>query len=141
MPDAPDPPRKFYTFKPVDFENVNGVRPASSLHDTQPLPDPGIIVSDKVRIDVRDLARAATSQPLLSSAPAPMRKNEVHTVLRDNLANAAGLNDLTLDLTCLAAATPSPPFLARDFRLQYAAGCVGVVDRTRTGDPLRLHRG
>lgn len=97
MPDAPDPPRKFYTFKPVDFENVNGVRPASSLHDTQPLPDPGIIVSDKVRIDVRDLARAATSQPLLSSAPAPMRKNEVHTVLRDNLANAAGLNDLTLD--------------------------------------------
>ena len=49
-----------------------------------------------VMID-RDLARAATSQPLLSSAPAPIRKNEVHTVLRDNLANAAGLNDLTLD--------------------------------------------
>ena len=104
MPDAPDPPREFYTVKPVDFENVNGVHPDSSLHDTQPLPDPGFIVSDKVRIDIRHLARAATSQPLLSSAPAPMRNNEVHTVLRDKLAvaNAAGLNDLTLDSHCVS---------------------------------------
>ena len=99
MPDAPDPPRKFYKFKPVDFENVNGVRQASSLDDTQPLPDPGIIESDKVRIDVRDLARAAKI-PIASSAPAaPKPANEVHAVLQANLAkaNAAGLNDVKLN--------------------------------------------
>ena len=102
MPDAPDPPRKFYTFKPVDFENVNGVRPDSALHDTQPLPDPGIIVSDKVRIDVRDLVRASFVTPAASPAVPPTtastaRRNEVHALLRENLsrADAAGRNDLS----------------------------------------------
>ncbi len=117
MPDAPDPPRKFYKFKPVDFENVNGVRQASSLDDTQPLPDPGIIESDKVRIDVRDLARAAKI-PIASSAPtAPKPINEVHAVLQANLAkaNAAGLNDVDL--------TPKRPSRRkRDYWLAAALG-------------------
>lgn len=117
MPDAPDPPRKFYKFKPVDFENLNGVRSDSSLHDSQPLPDPGIIASEKVRIDVRDLARAAKI-PIASSAPAaPNRTNAVHAVLQANLAkaNAAGLNDVDL--------TPKRPSRRkRDYWLALALG-------------------
>ena len=59
MPDAPDPPRKFYKFKAAEFESVNDVPRDSPLHEAQPLPDPGIVASDQGRIDVRDLARTA----------------------------------------------------------------------------------
>ncbi|MCX6953597.1 MAG: hypothetical protein NTV51_15710 [Verrucomicrobia bacterium] len=97
MPDASPPPRKVYRFKPTEFENVNDVRRDEplSLHETQPRPDPGIVPTDKVRIDVRDLARAAMIPPA-ASPPAPARTNEVHTLLRDNAARAeaAGLNRL-----------------------------------------------
>lgn len=98
MPDAPDPPRKRYTFKPTEFENVNGVRRDSPLHEVQPAPDPGIVPTEKVRIDVRDLTRAAAI-PSATARPAPPQgDNEVHTMLRENLAraNATGLNDVAL---------------------------------------------
>lgn len=96
MPDAPDPPRKRYTFKPTEFENVNGVRRDSPLHEVQPAPDPGIVPNDKIRIDVRDLARAAAI-PSATARPAPPQgDNEVHSMLRENFAraNATGLNDV-----------------------------------------------
>ena len=94
MPDAPDPPRKLYKFKAAEFESVNGVRRDSPLHEAQPLPDPGIVESDKVRIDVRDLARAAALPSATVRAAPAAPTNEVHTMLRDNLsrANAAGVN-------------------------------------------------
>ena len=103
MPDEPDPPRKFYGFKPTTFVIANprsGATPDAPAMAEAPRPDPGIVRVDEQRIDVRELNRlAATGQPLLSSTPAPVRENEVHAVLRDNLAvaNAAGLNDVKLD--------------------------------------------
>jgi hypothetical protein len=98
MPDTPETPRKLYKFKATEFENVNGVRRDSPLHETQPPPDPGIVPTEKVRIDVRDLARAAAI-PSATARPAPPQgDNEVHTMLRENLAraNATGLNHVAL---------------------------------------------
>ncbi len=117
MPDAPDPPRKHYKFKPTEFENVNGVPRDSPLHEAQPLPDPGIVESHKVRIDVRDLARAAAI-PTEKSQPSPAAPaNDVHAMLRDNLAraNAAGVNRVAL--------TPKRPSRRkRDYFIALAAG-------------------
>ncbi len=64
-----------------------------------PVPAPHL-PADPGRIDVRDLNRlAATGLPLLSKERSPVAENEIHVVLRDNLAraNAAGLNDVTID--------------------------------------------
>jgi hypothetical protein len=97
MPDESDPPRKFYGLKPKEFERVNA--PPRDPQPEQDLrPDPGIARTEKERIDVRDIARiAAHGTPLLDGSNAPAnRENEVHGVLRENLAhaNAAGLNDV-----------------------------------------------
>jgi len=105
MPDEPDPPRKFYGFKPREFEKANvppapptiaPLTPAASA----PAPDPGSVSRASARIDVRDLNRlAATGQPLLNHGPAAVRENEIHGVLRANLAVAdvAGLNEVKID--------------------------------------------
>jgi hypothetical protein len=117
MPDAPDPPRKFYKFKPTEFENVNGVSRHSPLHEGQPRPDPGIVETEKVRIDVRDLARAAAI-PTAKSQPAPATPaNEVHAMLRDNLAraNAAGANRV-------APVVKRPSRRKRDYFITLALG-------------------
>ena len=100
MPDEPDPPRKFYGFKPREFETANTPRPSPPPPTSAPRPDPGIVRVSDARIEVRDLSRlAATGQPLLSAPPAPVRENEVHAILRENLAvaDAAGLNEVTID--------------------------------------------
>lgn len=100
MPDEPDPPRKFYGFKPRDFPVANPPPASAPPPSSAPAPDPGIVRVSAARIDVRDLnRRAATGQPLLSPAPAPVRENDVHAILRANLAvaDAAGLNDVTID--------------------------------------------
>ncbi len=98
MPDAPDPPRKHYKFKAAEFESVNDVRRDSPLHEAQPLPDPGIVAADQGRIDVRDLARTAAIPTAKSHSTPAAPANEVHTMLRDNLAraNAAGVNRVAL---------------------------------------------
>jgi hypothetical protein len=103
MSDEPDPPRKFYGFKPTTFEVANpGVVPAPDVTPTAatPPPDPGIVRVDDHRIDVRELNRlAATGLPPLNTPPVTVPENEVHTILRENLAvaNSAGLNDVKLD--------------------------------------------
>ena len=100
MPDEPDPPRKFYGFKPREFATANVPHPAAPPPASAPLPDPGIVRVHASRIDVHDLHRAAaTGQPLLSAPPSPTRENDVHTILRANLAvaDAAGLNQVTID--------------------------------------------
>jgi hypothetical protein len=97
MPDDPDPPRKFYGFKPTQFEQVNPVRPPAPGEEppTSPSPTP-----DAVRdtpIDIRELVRqGAQSGPVLKGNAPANRANEVHEILRDNLAraDAAGLNDV-----------------------------------------------
>lgn len=106
MPDEPTPPRKFYGFKPREFEvaNPESQRPPTPADLTadgtpnQPAPDPGIVPVSTGRIDIHELHRAATrGQPPLSPPKAPSPANEIHDVLRDNLtrANAAGLNDIS----------------------------------------------
>lgn len=101
MADDPDPPRKFYNLKPKEFERVNDVAPPPSdraLPDTSapttlPLP------ASPDTIDVRALAKQAQapgSGPLLRKHNEPRAQNEVHGMLRENLARAkaSGANDI-----------------------------------------------
>jgi hypothetical protein len=78
MPEESDPPRKFYGLKEAEFEAVNER-------------------SDRgQRIDVREhFQNAAGLSGLPVPKPAP-KENDVHAMLRDNLAHAdaAGLNEL-----------------------------------------------
>jgi hypothetical protein len=95
MPDEADPPRKFYGLKPRDFGRANDL-PSAPLAEP-PKPDPGITVAPSESIDVRELIRAkAGDKSPLGSNTVKNRKNEVHDMLRDNLAkaDAAGLNEV-----------------------------------------------
>lgn len=98
MSDEPDPPRKFYTLKPKEFEAVNPPVPrrdAEPAGPTEARPAGG-------PIDVRELIKSATVDPAQrvlakSGATQLVAGNDVHAILKENLAhaNAAGLNDLT----------------------------------------------
>jgi hypothetical protein len=83
--DDSDPPRKFYQFKPKEFEQVN-----PPLARTPESSSP---------TDVRDHFQAANARP--PPPPPAVRPvaatNDVQAMLRENLqhANAAGLNELT----------------------------------------------
>ncbi len=83
MADDPDPPRKFYEFKPNEFEPVNPL-----VNAPQPTPP----------IDVHNLLRQANSaKPGGVALPSPSAQtNEVHALLRLNEVRAkiAGLNEL-----------------------------------------------
>jgi hypothetical protein len=102
MADDVDPPRKFYGFKPREFDPVN--KPVSSPENPPPLPSPPALLSPiasaenpaSPRVDLRDIIRdAQTSGPVLGRSERAA-DNDVHAILRDNLAraNAAGLNEL-----------------------------------------------
>ena len=99
MQDEPEPPRKTYGFKPRDFERANPApaQPTSEL----PAPDPGISAASDEKISVHDLIRAGAGQgSQLGSNKVGNRENDIHEVLRANLASdqAAGHFDLgTLD--------------------------------------------
>jgi hypothetical protein len=99
MPDEPDSPRKTYVFKPREFERANAVPPPLPVEVSA--PDPGIVPSPDGKIDVHALIRAAAGPgSQLGSNKAANRDNEVHAMLRANLARdqAAGHYDLgTLD--------------------------------------------
>ena len=93
--DEPDPPRKFYEFKPREFERVNPPAPVaprapSLIKGTRPVPK-------NKPITVEDILREANAgQPAPGADGQPAAKNDVHGHLKTNLdgANAAGLNDL-----------------------------------------------
>lgn len=75
-PPAPEPPRREFHFKPTEFEVAN--RPAGATPADAP-------------IDVKQLFRQAQtkSPPPAAGAAAPApAKNEVHDLLRANLARA-----------------------------------------------------
>ena len=96
MPDAPDPPRKFYGFKPREFERANAPR-AEAPPPTSPAPDPGIPTATGAKIDVHELIRTgAGPRGPLGANQVVNRENEVHAMLRANLAKdqAAGHYDL-----------------------------------------------
>lgn len=94
MPNESDPPRKFYGLKPRDFEVVNALprhpheSPPAAENVSGPRPD---------AIDVNDLIRSANSTGSgLARKAGPVAENDVHAILRENLAraDAAGLNEL-----------------------------------------------
>ncbi|MBI5771467.1 MAG: hypothetical protein HZA93_27075 [Verrucomicrobia bacterium] len=99
MPDEPDPPRKFYGFKPREFERAN-TPPPSPTDAPAPAP-PGHLGptsgAPAGKIDVRDLVRTgAGTGPQLGANKVVNRANDVHGILRDNLKNdlAAGHYEL-----------------------------------------------
>ena len=96
MPDDAEPPRKFYGFKPRDFERANAPRPEAPPA-AAPAPDPGVVPAAPGKIDVRQLIRTGTGDgPQLGNNAVVNRANEVHDILRANLARdqAAGHYDL-----------------------------------------------
>ena len=99
MSDPDDPPRKHYELKPREFERVNAP-PAPPSQPLSPADAPSTVSSldPHAPVDVRSLARMATHDgPLLSRTPHAERPNDVHAILRHNLAvaDAAGLNQLS----------------------------------------------
>lgn len=101
MADDADPPRRFYGFKPKEFERVNETARDAPAPAPEPsvASDPGIVpAAAEQRIDVNELIRAATGDGRLldGSNAAANRANDVHAILRENhaAAIAAGLNDL-----------------------------------------------
>jgi hypothetical protein len=100
MQDEPDPPRKFYGFKPTEFDRANAAPPESQSAPTQPVtpaPDPGIARAIDRKIDIHELIRAGATPPRQpGSEPLPQRPNEVHDILRENRQRelAAGRYDL-----------------------------------------------
>lgn len=91
MQDEPDQPRKFYGFKPKEFERVN--EPAKGQAPLPTGPDPGIPSVRDERIDVKELIRIGAQGPAADAAKPVAPSNEVHAMLKDNLtkAQAAGL--------------------------------------------------
>lgn len=86
MPDETDPPRRFYGFKPRDFERANpNPRPSpepSAPADAVP-PVPQIDASKP--IEVRALTVAAmTPGPVLRTGERAVSGNDVHAMLREN---------------------------------------------------------
>jgi hypothetical protein len=95
MQDEPDPPRKFYGFKPREFERANST-PTPPPSGT-PAPDPAIAPTNSGKIDVRELVRAGAGEGRqLGNNAIVNRANEIHAILRANLARdiAAGHYDL-----------------------------------------------
>jgi hypothetical protein len=95
--DEPDPPRKFYEFKPREFERVNPVVPAAAPLVASPIKGTRPVSTSKP-ITVQDILREANAgrdAPVIGVAT-NATKNDVHGHLATNLekANAAGLNKL-----------------------------------------------
>jgi hypothetical protein len=100
--DPSDPPRKFYGLKPKEFERVNppvaGQPPPSSPPSPPASPPKSRELDPSKPIEVRELfQQASTPGPVLSKGPRN-DLNDVHVVLKDNLAraNEAGLNEVPL---------------------------------------------
>lgn len=91
MPDEPDPPRKYYGFKPTEFERVN--EPVKGQAPMPTGPDPGIPSVRDERIDVKELIRIGAQGPAVDAAKPIVPSNEVHAMLKENLTRerAAGL--------------------------------------------------
>ncbi|MDB6167512.1 MAG: hypothetical protein JWM88_376 [Verrucomicrobia bacterium] len=79
-PEPPEPPRREFRFKPTTFERAN---PATGAENNPP-------------IDVRDIFRQASAGPPKPRATPDPAANEVHDILRANLAreNETGRNDV-----------------------------------------------
>lgn len=90
-----DPPRKVYDLKPREYDRVNPAAgavaaPATPVVPAGPVADQPITVADLCQ-------QATVTGPLLAiHHRAAVRENEVHQMLRENVAveNAAGLNAL-----------------------------------------------
>ncbi len=89
-PEEPEAPRRTFRFKPTEFERTN--RPLDGTDDT-------------TAIDARIVNRQANLTPADLRAPkAPVADNEVHAILRSNVAHA---NEDALNATLLRERPPS----------------------------------
>jgi hypothetical protein len=112
-PSGGEHPRRELRLKPPEFERAN--RPADAF-------------GDNAAIDTRQLYREANARSRPTAAPAKA-DNEVHAILRDNLAraNAQGLNEVIPQRR-------RPSRRKRDYWLMLAGGNLLVV-----GAVLALH--
>jgi hypothetical protein len=96
MPNEPDPPRRYYGFKPTEFDRANPA-PAESAAEQPVKPDPGITPAAEGKIDIHELIRAgATPGRQPGANEVRPRANDVHGHLRENYQHdrAAGGYDL-----------------------------------------------
>jgi hypothetical protein len=84
MRDPSDPPRQHFKLKPKEFESVNTTGPAAS--------------DSSLPTDVDAHFQAANAALPIARPSQPAATNDVHVVLRENLAraNAAGVNELSV---------------------------------------------
>jgi hypothetical protein len=105
-PPEPEPPRREFRFKPPEFDVAN--RPVKATPTDAP-------------IDVHQLHRLARPPPPTADAPAPA-ENEIHAILRANLARAEAKGEHELILE------PRPPSRRkRDFWLLLIGGNLVVA--------------
>jgi hypothetical protein len=88
MADESDPPRKFYQFKPKEFEVVNDRVAPLPAPDSGGPPDAGPTEINAGRIDVRDLFKQANASG--PRRPAELRRedglNDVQLMMRESAA-------------------------------------------------------
>jgi len=115
--DEPDPPRKFYDFKPREFERVNA--PANEPHRPAPPARPAAAPDPARPITVREIIAQANAGAPPAANAGVAAENDVHGILQHNLrrANAAGLNKLELR-------PPRPSRRKRDYLAAMTAGNV-----------------
>jgi len=93
--DEPEPPRKFYGFKAREFERANATEPAKPVSEASPTSGSESPPHPAGPIDIHELIRSGAG-PLPGRQQKIARTNEVHDILRENLAraDAAGLNEI-----------------------------------------------
>lgn len=98
MEDEPSPPRRVFGFAPREFVRANRPAGRPPQHDTPPDPDAESIPATDKPIEACDMARNASGEPPFKANLRADRENEVHGILRFNVARdrAHGWYDVEL---------------------------------------------
>lgn len=95
--DPIDPPRKFYSLKPREFDAINGPPRTAPTDALDSRPDPGIAPAASGPITVQGLNRAAAGQAPVLGVNGPVNHaNDVHGLLELNRRRAEAAGDFTV---------------------------------------------
>ena len=133
--DPVDPPRKFYSLKPREFDAVNGPSRTASDEASLARPDPGIAPAASGPITVAGLNRIAAGQaPALGNSPPVNHPNDVHGLLELNRRRAEASGEFTLK-----EPPPRRSRRKRDFWMLVGLAnlfCVGFTAAVSGGSPI-----